>query len=460
MKLNWYLFKKINPFSQKKKKFFSGYILMIDVGSQISWTSSALPYLVSDNSEIPITFYQSAWLASIDSICTIFGIIIYPLIMNIVGRKYTILIFGIIQLIAWISINFANNFTYLCITRMIVGIGIGGTVNFFTIYIGEIAEKNIRGMFLSIDKICLNFGGFILNIVGTFLSYKTMNLVMIIIPIIGLLTFPLMHETPYFYLLKNQEDNAVRILMKLNGKNFEINENIERMKKTINECRESQKNVLHELFTDKGSRRGFIIKIIIDFIYAFSGFLVIQTYAQDIFVLSESSLKPAYSVMLISGVQSLIGFSSCYLVDHWGRKPTFLLSGILSSICLLLIGIFFFFKYYLKIDVTSFSLTPLISLIIFQIVSNIGLSTLPYIYSGELFSVKVKGLAIMISSIFLGLCIFMSKFMTPFLGKAAGIYSVFWLFSSVCFIGPFIIIFIVPETKGKNLEEILEILRS
>ncbi|XP_043483113.1 facilitated trehalose transporter Tret1-like [Leptopilina heterotoma] len=434
---------------------------MIDVGAQISWTSSALPYLTSDISEIPITFNESVWLASIDSICTIFGIILYPSIMDVVGRKYTILIFTLIQIIAWIAINLATNFISLLISRIIVGIGYGGIFSFLTIYIGEIAEKNLRGMFLSIDKICVNFGGFILNSVGAFLSYRTMNLVMISIPLISLSLFPLMHETPYYYLMKNREENAIRALMKLNCKeNSMVVDDIERIRRTIEECGSSKKYAIQELFSDKGSRRGLIIKIITDLTYAFSGFMVIQTYAQDIFEYTGSSMKPAYSVMLISGVQSLVGFSSGFLVDYWGRRPIYLLSGIMSSISLTSVGVFFFFKYFLEINVDNFSWTPLVLLTFFLIVANMGLSTIPHIYSGELFSVKVKGLAVMISSIFVGFSLFLAKFMTPFLNKLVGIYSVFWLFSSVCFIGPLCIFFIAPETKGKNLEEVLSMLRS
>lgn len=435
---------------------------MIDVGAQISWTSSALPYLTSDISEIPITFNESVWLASIDSICTIFGIILYPCIMNVVGRKYTILVFTLIQIIAWIAINLATNFISLLISRIIVGVGYGGTFSFLTIYIGEIAEKNLRGMFLSIDKICVNFGGFILNSVGAFLSYRTMNLVMISIPLIALSLFPLMHETPYYYLMKKQEENAIRTLMKLNSKENSrmVMDDIERIRRTIEECGSSKKYAIQEVFSDKGSRRGLIIKIITDLTYAFSGFLVIQTYAQDIFQNTGSSMKPAYSVMLISGVQSLVGFSSGFLVDYWGRRPIYLLSGIMSSICLTAVGFFFFLKYFLEINVDKFSWTPLVFLTFFQIVANMGLSTIPYIYSGELFSVKVKGIAVMISSILVGLSLFLAKFMTPFLEKLVGIYSVLWLFSSVCFIGPLCIFFIAPETKGKNLEEVLSILRS
>lgn len=434
---------------------------MIDVGGQISWPSSALPYLTSDISEISITFSESAWLASIDSLSVILGVLIYPLLMDIIGRKYTILVFAIIQVIAWILINFSTTFIYLCLSRAIVGIGYAGTANVFAIYIGEIAEKNIRGMFLSLDKICVCLGGFIVNSIGAFVTYKTMNLIMISIPLAGLGALSFMHETPYFYLLKKQDDNAIKTLMKLNDKPSEmVLEDIERMKKTIEDCRSSKRIAVYELIADKGSRRGFYIKLITDFTYAFSGFIAIQTYAQNIFEYSGFSLRPAYSTMLISGVQSFFGFFSSYLVDKWGRKCTYLLSGILSGICLIFMGFFFFCKFYLKIDVSLFSWLPLVSLTIFQIVCTTGLATVPYIYSGELFSVKVKGVAVMLSAIFIAFCLFASKIMLSFLGVVIGFYTIFWLFAAVCFIGPIWIFFYAPETKGKNLEEVLEILHS
>ena len=433
---------------------------MIDGGAQATWSSPALSYLTSAQSDIPITVDQAPWLASICSISSIIGFLTYPLIMNRIGRKYTILVFGLTQVTSRILLNLASSYTFLCIARVVVGTGYGGTYAILTIYIGEVAEKRFRGMFLSLDKICVNLGAFLINAAGAFLSYKTMNLIMILIPLIALGTFPFMLETPYFYLLKGRDEEAIKTLMVLSRVNRPelIMEDIERMKKNIEECKKSKNSSIKELFSDRGSRKALMIKFLTEFIYSFSGFLAIQAYAQQIFSNSGSNLGPAYEAMIMTGVQVLAGFPSSQLVDHWGRRPVYLFSGLMSAIMLGITGLFFFFKFVIGTDLSNVTWIPLVSMVLYMVVCNMGLTTIPYIYSGELFSVKVKGLAVMLSVIISGAFGFITKLMLPFLNEAAGIYTTFWIFAFTCVVGSLIIYYITPETKGKNLERILEIL--
>ncbi|XP_051165528.1 facilitated trehalose transporter Tret1-like [Leptopilina boulardi] len=453
--------RKRNAFLRQFISILCGYILMIDVGVQVSWSSPALDYLTNNQTNNYLSEKEGGLLASIDSIASIIGFLTYPLIMNRIGRRYTIFVFGLVQLSAWIVLIFANSFLQLCIGRVIVGIGYGGSFGFLTIYIGEMTEKNVRGMFLSLDKICVNLGGFIVNAAGVYLSYKNMNICMGVIPIIALMAFPLMLETPYFYLLKGKEKLAIKTQMKLSDEKYSefVTDDIERMKKTIKECEDSEKNVFHELITDRGSRRALIIKLITEFTYAFSGFLAIQSYVRQIFEKSGSTLKPGYSAMIVSGVQVIAGVPASQLVDRWGRRPIYLFSGFVSGINLAIVGGYFFFKEYMKYDLSIISWLPLICMVILQIVLNMGVSTMPYIYSGELFSVKVKGLACMLSSLCHGLFGFICKFSLPILEESFGFYLPFWFFTIVCFIGPIIVYNLAPETKGKHLEEVLELLR-
>lgn len=433
---------------------------MIDVGVQVSWSSPALDYLKSNETSITLKRIEPGLLASIDSIASIIGFLTYPLLMNRIGRRYTIFVYGLVQLLAWIVINFARSDIILCLGRVIVGIGYGGSFGFLTIYIGEMTEKNIRGMFLSLDKICVNLGGFIVNAAGVFLSYKNMNICMGVIPIIALAAFPLMLESPYYYFLKGEEKKAIETHMILSGEKYPefVKEDIERMKKTIKECEDSEKHVFHELMTDRGSRRALIIKLITEFTYAFSGFLAIQSYVRQIFKETGSNLETGYAAMIVSGMQVIAGVPASRLVDRWGRRPIYLFSGIVSSINLLIIGVFFFFKQYKHYDVSIVSWLPLVCMVVLQIVINMGISTMPYIYSGELFSVKVKGLACMLSSLCHATLGFICKFSLAHFEENDNLYLPFWFFTTVCIVGPVIVFKLVPETKGKHLEEVLELL--
>ncbi|XP_033225240.1 sugar transporter ERD6-like [Belonocnema kinseyi] len=240
----------------------------MDVGASLTWTSPALPYLTSENSTIPLSNAQGALLAASSSISGIIALLMCPLIMDQIGRKYTILVLGFIQLLSKICIYVAHNYTFLFILRLLVGVGTTGMIAFLALYIGEIAAENIRGRFLILNKICVNLGSFLMAIAGAFLPYNPMNIVAITIPLIAMLLFPIMEETPYYYLMKGQEKEATETLTKLSGeKSVEIvTANIERMKSAILEGQNSKKSSFRELFSDRSSRRALIIKMIKKFL--------------------------------------------------------------------------------------------------------------------------------------------------------------------------------------------------
>ena len=91
---------------------------------------------------------------------------------------------------------------------------------------------------------------------------------------------------------------------------------------------------------------------------------------------------------------------------------------------------------------------------------NIGITTVPYVYSGELFSLNVKGIAAMCGWLLVAVTTFGAKMIMQFLIDEVDICTPFWFFAIFCIMGPLIIWFIAPETKGKNLEEILMLLNS
>lgn len=235
-------------------------------------------------------------------------------------------------------------------------------------------------------------------------------------------------------------------------------EDIKRMKEAISESRQSKNSSFREIFSDKGSRRAVIIISIAEIIYIFSGQLAIQSYTQEIFSYSGSSMSPGHAAMIITGVQIFAGLPASRLSDKWGRKPMYLFSGFTTALALGTVGLFFFLKLFLEYNVSNITWMPLVCLVLNQFTCNVGLSTMPFIYSGELLSVKVKGAAIFLTSFVGTLFSFSIKMLLPFLNMTVGIYTCFFVFAGACIIGPIILVSIVPETKGKNLEEVLDLL--
>lgn len=131
---------------------------MAIAGSHIGWTSPSLPYLKSVDSHLPTSSDDSSWIASFYLLGSIPGCLLAVFMVDSIGRKITLIIAGIPLTIGWILIIIAWTPYILYISRFISGLGQGLVYVVCPMYIGEIADKNIRGSLGSLIKLMVTFG--------------------------------------------------------------------------------------------------------------------------------------------------------------------------------------------------------------------------------------------------------------------------------------------------------------
>ena len=437
-------------------------ILTIGNGTVDSWTSPALPFLTSNNSAFPVTEIQGSWIASTSDLGSATGNLLTPIFSSFMGRKHSLLIFAIVEVISWAMIISANNVIMLYTARFISGVSCTLAISFTIMYVGEIAGKNIRGILLLIVRISTQLGGLFVKIVGAYLPYQMMNVAMISILIPFFITFAFVPESPYYLLIKNRKEEAKRTIIKLQGTNNPeiVNFELMRVQKTVRETKENEKWALWDLFSNRGNRRSLLIVVIVCWTKFLSGDTSIEAYTQEIFAYSDFSLAPEHAAILYAGVTVIMPLLVTEVIERAGRKKTFLFSGIFSALGLGIVGLFFFIKFYLKSDLTSMSWIPFAGLIFYNIASNLGISSLTYVITGEMFALNVKETAITCVTITNDLLAFLVKVVFQWMNNVAGIYSTFWMYAFFSIVGTILFYWIAPETKGKTLEEIQEGLHS
>ena len=436
---------------------------LIDVGDAGAdyWTSPALPYLESQNSPFPITTDEMSLIPSIFHVGALIGLLLYTQFVDRIGRKYTLLLFSSLQIISWALIFVAQGVNLLYVARLIGGIGYAGGIIVKAIYVGEIAEKNIRGLFIFFGNIAYCLGSLITVSTGAFLSYDAMNLVLLSLPILFVVIFPFMPESPYFYLKCKREKEAVDSFSRLRGTTNAkiIEEEITRMKEAIIEAERNKKNSLLKLFESKRSIKGFMIILLLKAGLMLSGMHVIRAYCQEIFNYSGFSIAPEYSTVILTFIVLVGGTPTAPLADYIGRRMLTLYSAIICSLSLFIVGVFFFLKFYIQIeDLSSISWIPLVALIVYQISWAAGIMTSMVLLSSELFSVDVKSSALSLSYIAGEFFLFIAIFGYKRTIENFGIYGLFWMYAVACLVLPLMSIYIMPETKGKTLEEIQKLL--
>ncbi|XP_050593228.1 facilitated trehalose transporter Tret1-like isoform X14 [Bombus affinis] len=172
-------------------------------------------------------------------------------------------------------------------------------------------------------------------------------------------------------------------------------------------------------------------------------------------VLREAKVvKDLYGGMIaIQLIKFLSNGLTMIMVDLVGRRKLLILSTFGSTLTLtiratyLLLGMF-------KIDVSIVSLLPVIDLIIYQVLFQIGLGTLPYVLLCELFPTKLTGFVAAIIVIFdyiIGFSV--SKLHLEILDKI-GLCGTSYIFAIACSTTFLMVRLWVPETKGRTYQQI------
>lgn len=423
-------------------------------GTIYTWTSPALPYLRSNNSEITLNETQIVWIATLPDIGAFFGNVAMIFALKNFGRKNWILFLGAPHILLWLMIIFANDIYMLCIPRFISGVI--GDLGFMLLpmYIGEIADKDIRGVLLLSIKLFSNIGHMYVKTIGAFFSFQILNIMMLFVPCLFFITFLFMPESPYYLLLRNKNDKALKSLMKLKGVKNEktVIMELKRIQNAVDETRENKKWMFRELFFVKGNRKSLKIVLIAWLTKFLCGATAINSFTQEILEATEIDISPKICAMILAIIEVVLTLSATSIIERAGRRWTFLLSGLFCTLGLIMVGLFFFLK--LTINVKSYSWLPLIGLIIYQISFSMGIAYIPIIMLGEMFSIDVKMPAMFCLNVSMSLLLIGIKVAFQKLNNIIGIYTMFWIFGICCILGSIVFFIITPETKGKTLEEI------
>lgn len=155
-------------------------------------------------------------------------------------------------------------------------------------------------------------------------------------------------------------------------------------------------------------------------------------------------------------LQVIATLGSTVLIDRAGRKILLVVSDFVMSVCLAALGLYFYLSTFT--DMKAYSFVPLTSLALYIVFFSIGFGPIPWMIMSEIFPPKVKGIA---SSVSASLNWFLAFVVTnQFTNMVAefGIGPTFMAFSVICALGTAFVMFVVPETKGRSIEEVTNIL--
>nr|CAI5852445.1 unnamed protein product [Callosobruchus analis] len=416
------------------------------------WSSPSLPILTSGQYFFTISPDEASWLAVLLLAGTVVGAFLAGSSANILGRKKMVLLTAVPLLAGWLMIALATNVRVLYAARFIAGLSNGLCFSTVPMYLGEVSEPDIRGMLSSLGTVCISLGILLINIIGNYLPIDTTAYISSTFPIVLLLTFIWVPESPTYLLQKNQIGAAKKNLILLRGQE-EGEKELNRLQEYMKTEPDTKVNIC-DLVKDNVNRKALIVAYGLRTIQQICGTTVIVFYCKTLFEESKEVLSPNISTIVYFIVQLCCSFAVTFVVDTVGRRPLLLVSLVGSSITLLVLTIFMYLQYKSQVDVSNLKYIPFACLMLNVVFKSLGVRFVPLLMMGEMFSARIKPLAVCIGAMYYSLLAMLITKLYFIIGEAYGMYLPFLVFTLLGCLSIVFVIFVVPETKGKTLEDI------
>ena len=367
---------------------------------------------------------------------TVIGAIFGGIPTNILGRKQTLFIIGILYTISAIGSAFANDPWVFAFFRFLGGLGVGASTIAGPAYISEIAPANNRGKLVSLYEFNIVFGILIAFVSNYLLSglgenaWRWMLGVEAFPAIIYTLLVLKLPKSPRWLISKSKVEEAKTVLAFVNN-NDEIDNLVTEL--SSNDL-EGDNN---ETIFIKKYRFPLTLAFLIAFLY----------YAPGIFeeagLGEETSLSSSIGMGVTNLIFTLLGV---FLIDRLGRKQLMYTGSIGYIFSLSMVTVAFFMNW------TGIAVP--IFLFIFIAAHAIGQGAVIWVFISEIFPnhLRASGQAFGSSVHWLLAALIPSSI--PFLFSSIGAGYVFLCFSLMMVLQLLFVAFMMPETKGIKLEDL------
>lgn len=407
-----------------------------------------------------LTPAMKGFAASSALIACIFGAAFAGALSDWLGRKKVLILSAILFLISAVGTALPQNLIQFVIFRIIGGLGVGAASMTSPMYIAEISPAKIRGRMVSVNQFAIIFGMLVVYFINYYIAglgdeawntetgWRWMFGSESLPAVLLLVLLFFVPESPRWLTKQGQKGKALEVLSKVDGSQYAETEML-----MIEENLSHESGSLSQLF-NPGMRVVLVIGVVLAVLQQVTGINVFLYFGSEIFEkLGGETIDAALLQQVVVGaVNLLFTVLAIWTVDKLGRKPLMVIGSIGMGIALFAMGMAglrqatgVWMLWFVLIYIASFAL-------------SVGPVT--WVILSEIFPTKIRGRAMGIATICLWTANSIVSQTFPMMDENEFLIEKFhhgfpfFVYGAMCVVLVIFVGRVVPETKGKSLEEI------
>jgi SP family galactose:H+ symporter-like MFS transporter len=413
--------------------------------------ASALLFIKTD---FDLSSLQQGMVVSAVPIGAVFGAALAGQLADKYGRRRMILLAAALFIAGSIVSALAQGATVLIVARVFIGFAIGLASATCPVYISEVAPAALRGRLVTLFQLAVTVGILLAYVVGLALepseSWEWM-LALGAVPAFllgaGILAMP---QSPRWLVMIGDSIQARKELLQLRQTTDEVDAELSEIQASID--------------TEKGSWRDLRAPAVKAALVVGVGLAVLQqvtgintviyyapTIIQDTGIDSDSAaILASIGVGVVNVLATVLAL---WLVSRFGRRPLLVVGVSGMVVALVLLGLAF------EVGTNGEGLASLAVIALMVYVGSFAISLGPifWILNAEIYPLKARGHAAGVGTMANWTSNFLISLTFLPLLNWLGSAPTFWLYAAVGLFTIFFCLRFVPETKGKQLEEIEQI---
>jgi sugar porter (SP) family MFS transporter len=391
-------------------------------------------------------------VVSVVAIGAMFGAILGGTIADRFGRRTTLAYGGFLFIIGSILAPVSPNVAMLILARMLLGVAIGFTSVTAPVYVSELSPPNSRGMLIGLYQFALTAGIALADLAGYWLAaghaWRLMFGLGAIPAIIFLLLVLTVPESPRWLFAQGRAREAEEVLLTYTDE--------EGTSVLLEEIRNSLLIPVERRWSALWSpavRRSLLIAVGFTVLQQVTGINTVIYYGPQIFSLAgiRSDQSAIFATFLVAVVNVLATIIALVLVDRVGRKPL-LYCGV-GGMTLSLFILSFAFHHQASLG-SALGTIATACLMVYVICFAFGMGPIGWILAAEVFPLRLRGRGVAAATVGSGVSNFIVSLTFLSLIKLAGNSLTFSIYGGFCVLTLLFVRFVIPETKGRELESI------